>query len=182
MFFILDQKKTYHMTHKIIYIDMDGVLCDFEGAFARDQKAFPEILYPQSRQGFYLGLKPLKGAVQAMAALMRAENIDPYILTAPSVYNPLSYTEKRIWVEDHLGFEWVQRLIISPDKSLLIGNALIDDHTEGRGQENFKGELIHFGSPKYPNWTSVIDEVFSIKKSGNQFWRLKLKCPKLNTQ
>ena len=148
------------MNRNVIYIDMDGVLCDFEGAFLRDQKAFPEIPYPQSRAGFYIGLKPVKGAIEAMDALMRDENIDPYILTAPSLYNPLSYTEKRIWVEDHLGFEWVKRLIISPDKSLLRGDILIDDHTRGRGQDMFQGQLIYFGSPKFPNWTSVIDDVF----------------------
>ena len=87
----------------------------------------------------------------------------PYILTAPSLYNPLSYTEKRLWVEDHLGFAWVKRLIISPDKSLLIGDVLVDDHREGHGQENFKGRLIHFGSPKFHNWAQVIEAVLQSK-------------------
>ncbi|MEP1230028.1 MAG: hypothetical protein ABJG88_05080, partial [Litorimonas sp.] len=95
-----------------IYIDMDGVLCDFEGAFKRDKKALPNNPYPQSRQGFYQELEPIRGAVEAMRTLLSAEKIDPYILTAPSLYNPLSYTEKRLWVENHLGFEWVKRLII----------------------------------------------------------------------
>ena len=141
----------------LVYIDMDGVLCDFEGAFKRDKEAFPDLDFPQSRDGFYRGLLPINGALEGMEALLGAEGIEPYILTAPSLYNPLSYTEKRLWVEDHLGFEWVKRLIISPDKSLLIGGVLIDDHDVGRGQEKFRGELIHFNTKRFPDWNSVLE-------------------------
>jgi len=148
---------------KIIYIDMDGVLCDFDGAMTRDKETYPDAVYPQSREGFYRGLRPIEGAIAAMDTLLKSANVKPYILTSPSIYNPLSYTEKRLWVEDHLGFEWVKRLIISPDKSLLIGDVLIDDHIEGRGQENFNGRLIHFGSPRFQNWANVIDAVIQPK-------------------
>jgi len=82
---------------QLIYIDMDGVLCDFEGAIKRHKKANPDIVYPQSVEGFYRGLKPIKGAISAMETLLKLENVQAYILTAPSLYNPLSYTEKRLW-------------------------------------------------------------------------------------
>ena len=68
----------------------------------------------------------------------------------------MSYTEKRVWVEKHLGLEFVERLIICPDKSLLKGNYLIDDLATGRGQENFEGQLIHFGTETFKNWEDVI--------------------------
>ena len=32
--------------NRIIYVDMDGVLCDFEAAMDRGRKARPDILYP----------------------------------------------------------------------------------------------------------------------------------------
>ena len=76
-------------------------------------------------------------------------------LQVHSVYNPLSYTEKRLWVEDHLGFEAVERLIIAPDKSLLRGDVLIDDQAEGRGQEKFVGLVLIFGSEAFPSWVAV---------------------------
>lgn len=145
---------------------MDGVLCDFDGAFTHDKKANPKIEFPQSQKGFYLHLMPISGAIEAMDQLMGSEHLKAYILTAPSIYNPLSYTEKRQWVENHLGFEWVKRLIISPDKSLLKGDILIDDHTNGRGQDMFEGTLIEFGSPNFADWSSVLHYVqnFSISE------------------
>ena len=78
-------------------------------------------------------------------------------MTEPSIVNPLCYTEKRIWVEQHSGMEMVERLIISPDKSLLKGDYLIDDIPEGKGQESFEGKLIQFGTSKYPDWQSVVE-------------------------
>lgn len=71
-------------------------------------------------------------------------------------FNPLCYTEKRIWVENHLGFEFTYKLILATNKGLLKGDYLIDDYVAGRGQENFEGELIHFGSYKYPDWDSIM--------------------------
>ncbi len=139
----------------IVYIDMDGVLCDYRSQFKKDLARNPAIEFPQSQYGFFLKLQPMPGGIDAVRALEASALYTPYILTAPSVKNPLSYTEKRVWVETHLGMEFVQRLIISPDKSLLKGDFLIDDITHGRGQESFEGELLHFGSAQYPDWTAI---------------------------
>lgn len=141
---------------KRIYIDMDGVLCDFQGAFDQSKKAQPDNPYPQSVANFYTSLEPIAGALAAMELLGNSNEYETFILTAPSTYNPLSYTEKRIWVEEHLGFPWVEKLIISPDKSLLKGDILIDDNDNGKGQENFEGELIHFGSAPFLSWKKVL--------------------------
>jgi 5'-nucleotidase len=141
---------------QIVYVDMDGVLCDYWGAHERDRLRNPAQPFPQSVAGFYRGLAPIEGAIEDFASLTANPKLDVHILTAPSIYNPLCYTEKRLWVEDHLGFEAVSRLIIAPDKSLLKGHMLIDDQTEGRGQERFEGKLIHFGSEKWPNWPAVL--------------------------
>lgn len=152
------------MKNSLIYIDMDDTLCDFLGAFNQAVIENPAIQFPQSQYGFFSGLKPLEGAVDAMMLMLNSDKIDPYILTAPSVRNPLCYTEKRVWVENNLNMEFVERLIISPNKGLNKGDFLIDDITSGRGQESFEGELIHFGSANYPNWESVIDYLKLLNK------------------
>lgn len=35
------------------------------------------------------------------------------------------------------------------------GAYLIDDNVSGKGQDEFDGELIHFGSGEFPHWTYI---------------------------
>jgi len=142
---------------------MDDVLCDFTGAYDDALKVNADMPYPQSQIDFFRNLKPIEGAIEAYYLLSDLPNTDVYILSAPLEYNPLSYTEKRIWVEEYLGFETVGKLILSSDKSLLKGDYLIDDYAKGKGQENFEGRLIQFGSKEYPDWNSVL-EFFSFER------------------
>ena len=134
---------------------MDDVLCRFSKAHENDLKLNPEIKYPQSQYGFYQNLEPIEGAIEAVKVLINSKIYTPYILTAPSVMNPLSYTEKRVWIEQYFGINFVERLIICSNKGLLKGAYLIDDHADGRGQEMFEGELIQFGSKPFLDWISV---------------------------
>lgn len=140
---------------KIIYIDMDDTLCDFKGAYEQAIRDNPDISYPQSQYRFFANLKPLDGAIETVKRLMESDAYAPYILSAPSTRNPLSYAEKREWVECNLGFEFCERLILSPNKGLLKGDLLIDDHTSGKGQHLFEGRVIHFGSKAFPDWAAV---------------------------
>lgn len=140
---------------RIIYIDMDDVLCDFSGAYHAALAINDGIKYPQSQYGFFTNLAAIDGALDALHTLTESNHYEPYILTAPSTRNPLSYKEKRVWIEQYFGYEFVEKLIICSNKGLLKGDYLIDDNTSGKGQENFEGELIHFGSTEFPNWISV---------------------------
>lgn len=139
----------------IVYIDMDDVLCNFSLQHKKHRELEPEIIYPQSQYGFFAGLPEIEGGVEAVKALIAHEKYDPYILTAPSVANPLCYTEKRIWIEEKFGLPFVNKLVISPNKSLLKGHYLIDDNIVGKGQDVFEGELIHFGQARFPDWQAV---------------------------
>jgi 5'(3')-deoxyribonucleotidase len=140
---------------KIVYIDMDDVLCDYTGAHKTAKEANPEIEYPQSVPGFWLDLPPLPGAIETVKELQA--KFDVYILSAPSIHNPISYSEKRLWVEKYFGYDFCDRLIISSHKGLNKGHYLIDDYVDGRGQEDFEGELLHFGSAKFPNWITILE-------------------------
>jgi 5'(3')-deoxyribonucleotidase len=143
----------------IVYIDMDDVLCDYTTAFNNAIEETPGIAFPQSQYGFYANLAPITGAIESVQKLIISEKFDPYILTAPSTRNPFSYTEKRVWIEKYFGIEFMEKLILSPNKGLLKGDILIDDLISGRGQESFEGNIIQFGSADYPDWKTVIAQL-----------------------
>ncbi len=146
-------------TKRIVYVDMDDVLCDFSDAYDAALKINPGIKYPQSQYGFFTSLAAIDGALDALHTLIASNHYEPYILTAPSTRNPFSYTEKRVWIEQFFGYDFVEKLIICSNKALLKGDYLIDDHLNGKGQENFEGKLIHFGSKEFPHWGSVRAEL-----------------------
>lgn len=54
---------------KIIYIDMDDVLCDFSSAHKKALLENPEIIYPQNQYGYWRKLKPLKNAIETVTYL-----------------------------------------------------------------------------------------------------------------
>lgn len=137
----------------LIYVDMDDVMCAYSEAYAHDFRANPEVL-PQTVPGFFTSLMPINDAIRSVNELR--ELFDVYVLTAPSTRNPHCYTEKRLWIEKYFGFPFTNKLIISPNKGLLKGDVLIDDHATGRGQDQFEGELIVFGSAAFPTWAEVM--------------------------
>jgi len=147
---------------KIILIDMDNVLCDFDNMFNLELERNPGIQFPQSQYGFFRNLHPINESIETTLFLDRCLKFDVYILTAPSPKNPMSYSEKREWVEKHLGLKFVYKLIISPNKGMIKGHYLIDDNTHGSGQELFSGKLIHFKSQEFMSWNSVRE--FFVKK------------------
>ena len=144
---------------KRIYVDMDGVLCDYVASLTAAKEKYPQLPFPQSLPGFFLNMAAIDGAIETVNRLR--ESFDVWALTAPAVQNPLCYTEKRLWIENHFDLDFAHRTIISPNKSLLKGDYLIDDHATGRGQDRFEGQLIHFGTPAFSNWNMVSDYFFT---------------------
>lgn len=142
--------------HKIrIWIDMDGVLCDFMTAAKNHIEVNPIIKYPQSTYGFFIDLLPIKDAIESYKKL---DSIyDVRILTRPSPLNISCYSEKAYWVRKHLGFDVQEKMVLSCDKSIVKGDFLIDD-TENANQLEFEGTFIKFGSKEYPDWKSVMSK------------------------
>jgi 5'-nucleotidase len=135
---------------KRVYIDMDDTICDFMGPFRSGDF---KLKYPQSKVGFFLDLKPLEYAIEAVKLLQ--EKYDVWILTRPSIKNTHCYTEKAEWIKKYFGEQMLEKLILCPDKSLVKGDYLIDDDIK-HGQKQFEGEHIQFGTSNFPNWKSVI--------------------------
>ena len=141
------------MTEKpILYIDMDGVVVDYDAGAAEFKRRFPHIEFPQSEYGFFVNLLPLNDGIEAVKKLIASDKYDVWILTRPSPKNPPCYMEKRIWIERYFGMELCEQLIISTNKTLSKGAYLIDDW-----DWDFEGEHIKFGTEKFPDWKTVLN-------------------------
>ncbi|GAA4319819.1 5' nucleotidase, NT5C type [Compostibacter hankyongensis] len=148
---------------ELLFVDMDGVLVDFYKGVRSHHPGFDQYETAQQREttaalscipGFFTGLEPVDGAVEAFRRL--SEPYEVYVLSTPDWYGVNSWTEKRIWVEQHLGETAFKRLILTHNKGLFSGRALIDDRIRN-GVEHFRGEHIHFGTTAFPDWTAVLN-------------------------
>lgn len=135
---------------EILHIDMDNVIANYDKRWYQVKTMLPEVEYPQSLDGFFLNIEPIAEGIEAVNLLRN--KFDTYILSAPSYMNPLSYTEKRKWIEKHFDLEFSRRLILSCYKNLLKGDFLIDDR-----MHDFSGELILYGSDTFPDWNSILN-------------------------
>jgi 5'-nucleotidase len=141
---------------KIVYVDMDNTLVDFEwgidqldtGIVRKYENRLDEI------PGYFRNLPPLEGAIDAFLSLSR--EYETYILSTAPWENPSAWTDKLLWVHEHLPEAAYKRLILSHNKHLNRGDYLIDDRRKN-GAEYFQGELILFGSDPFPDWSSVLE-------------------------
>lgn len=156
----------------ILYIDMDGVVANFEKAIKLHVPEWDSLSEMKKGEktdevcgsipGFFLNLETIEGAVESV---LRLSNFyDTYFLSAPMWHVPQSYTEKRLWIEKHFGESFRKRLILTHRKDLNFGRFLIDDRTS-HGAGKFVGKHIHFGSNEFPDWNSILDYLicFEIK-------------------
>ena len=137
-----------------LYVDMDGVLVDFNSGVNRlddaTRAAYADA--PKNAPGVFALMDPMPGAIEAISRL--ADKFDVYILSTAPWDNPSAWSDKLNWVKLHLGKPFEKKLILSHHKELLRGDFLIDDRDK-HGTREFQGEWIRFGSPEFPDWDAV---------------------------
>ncbi len=145
------------MKKKILYVDMDSVLVDFQSGInqfsnqilAEYNERYDEI------PGIFGKMKPIEGAIDSYVNL--SKSFDTYILSTSPWENETALVDKLRWVKKYLGKVAYKRVIFSHHKNLNVGDFLIDDNDKRNGVDGFTGEHIHFGSPKFPDWKSVVN-------------------------
>ncbi len=156
-------------TKRILLVDMDDVLCDWSGKVTK-VTGIPVVRRPdgmakwteyqhqivsdlEKTEHFYLQIDPIPYAVKAIKYLNKYFEI--YVVSTPSWNNPSSFTDKRLWIETHFGTLLDKKLILTHRKDLIIGDIIIDDRLVN-GVENFKGQIIQFGTEDFPDWKYVV--------------------------
>lgn len=156
------------MNKKILYIDLDGVVADFDKAINghlsimdidknfNDEESRCKVVDKicEDNPYFFHNLEPIEGSIDAVKKLFGL--YDLYFLSTAMWWIPNSFTGKRIWIEKHFGELAIKRLILTHRKDLNIGHYLVDDRLKN-GVVDFKGIHIHFGTEMFPNWEVTYD-------------------------
>lgn len=156
----------------IVLVDQDGPLADFDGAFAAlcKTEGFPlDVMLPDKQterfadahvncvscrrdarsrvysSGWFRALPLVPGAREGIELL--TEHADVWICTKPLEANPTCRDEKVEWVAEHLGEDWVKRVIITPNKGMVKGAVLLDDAPVRRHIERAEWKPVVFPRP-----------------------------------
>jgi 5'-nucleotidase len=163
------------MTKKILYVDMDNVIVNFQTGIDRlpepvlrnhiasaglNSKGEPKNL--DDVPGIFGLMDPMPLAIESITELSKM--FDLYILSTSPWNNPTAWTDKISWVHRHFGTEEsspvYKRLILSHHKNLNDGHFLVDDR-EANGAKEFGqregSEHIHFGQGDFQSWESVVE-------------------------
>ena len=143
------------MSKKILYVDMDNVLVDFQSAFPKiPQETLEEHKDNEDEiPGIFGLMEPIEGAIESYQIL--SQHFDTYILSTSPWENPTASSDKVDWVKKYIGKAAYKRLILSHHKNLNKGDYIIDDRT-ARGVDLFEGEHIHFGNGNFRTWDDVM--------------------------
>jgi 5'-nucleotidase len=179
----------------IILIDMDDVLADFDGEFYRrwntkhperkivppeERKCFyikeelpkeysPFVTEINTEKGFIYSLPEIPGGIKAVNKISEMGN-RVFICTAPLDIYDNCVLEKYKWVDEHMGFEWTKKLIITKEKALIKGDILIDDKPEIKNEDKAEWEHIFYDKPynrrisgkrrlNWSNWEEILTEL-----------------------
>jgi 5'-nucleotidase len=155
-----------------ILVDMDDVLANFEEGFlSRWRKKHPKLefiplderntgyildQYPKiyhqliketiRAPGFIKNLKPIDGAINALCEMDDLE-YEVFICTTSMINYDICIPEKMEWVNTYLGKEWLEKLIILRDKTLVSANYLIDDNPKIMGRKEPEWEHVLYTQP-----------------------------------
>jgi 5'(3')-deoxyribonucleotidase len=136
-----------------VFIDMDGVIVDFEAHMKQTGMTADEV---KRYSGAYLAMPAMPGALAAVRSIIGA-GYEVWIATKPPTGIPFAYGDKAAWVMRHLP-ELTQRIIVTHHKGMLgrPGDWLIDDRPHKAHCDEFEGWLIPFGGTTGTGWPEAL--------------------------
>lgn len=114
------------------------------------KEAGAEIAEIYSSESFYDDVPPIAGFVNAMNEML-AEGHDVRMCTSYVRGSPHMLGGKVRWIERHLGSEWENRVILTRDKTAIVGDILVDDSLRVRGACTPTWKQVVFDRPHNKN-------------------------------
>lgn len=159
-----------------LFLDMDGVLCDFNASpFFKDKEMCQKGRGPSEmfEQGFFESLPPVKGSLWAVREILKMEVFDVNILTQPMRETSYSYSEKACWVKKWIP-ELANKITMTQNKELLSGEGrfLIDDSSKKwQSKWESKGGTFLFmnyeeGLCHQMEWDKILSDLRKMTYSG----------------
>lgn len=123
------------------------------------------------KAGWFRHLPVTPGAIEGVAALIDA-GVDVWVCTKPLEVNPTCRDDKGAWLAEH--FPMLEhKLIITPDKSLIAGDVLLDDAPHSTWIDRASWTPVIFAAPfngpgsawaDLPHWTwgDPLDDLLDI--------------------
>ena len=188
---IMEQLVAYELSEALgeldpsteIYVDMDGVLADFFGEWAKvmGKKSFRDIEDPASAikkiktvEDFWLNLPVLPQAKELLSLIKRVKG-KYKICTSPLADDPRSEPHKREWVKKNLSFFLPEEVIVTHNKPQFAKNKngtpniLIDDYGVNiRAWEAAGGIGFKYKDHKFERTASAIKKALAPNTTQNE--------------
>lgn len=176
----------------IILVDMDNTLAEFDAGLLKawrkrypheffvpledrttfhPHKDYPEHLHQKIHdichaKEFILNLEPVPGGIAAVHAMLAAGH-DVRFCTSYLYEYEFCVAEKYAWIEKHFGWDFIERIILTRDKTLITGDILIDDKPQIRGLVQPSWEHVLYDRPfnrriegkrrlTWQNWQDIV--------------------------
>jgi len=140
----------------VVYLDMDGPLCDFMKDIKGCKSNADGDPLPMLEAGFFRNLDPTEGALAAVDKLLKSDVFDVFICTYPTSKALGCASEKMEWINEHIP-ALVKRMLLVCDKGLVIGDYLIDDSPRF-WKDKFKGTFLHFDDQRpAESWMNMLE-------------------------
>lgn len=148
-----------------------------EDSWPEGGKYHPQLHEVLNAPGFYRSLEPVEGAIDALKDLQywagESKMLEPFLCSSPwnHAHDLDCHSDKARWVEQFLGRWWLDRLVLTKDKTLVRGHILIDDKPEIKGVMQPTWQHLLYSQPwnrssdkprfTWKDWPTLRDSILS---------------------